>query len=162
MRDGPSVLLTEELVDFVESGVSMLLGTRDANLRPYGVRAMGAIVSADRRRITIFVPTSVAERPLRNLRDNGSIAVTFTRPSDYQGLQFKGRFIGERPATDADRHLQERYRAALSEQLFVCGIARSITKRYAYWPSVAIEFEPDSIFKQTPGPGAGVAIGGGS
>lgn len=160
MRDGKRVLLTEELVDFVESGVSILLGTRDANLRPFGVRAMGASVSQDRRRITIYVPAAVAERPLINLRENGATAVTFVRPSDYQGLQFKGKFVGDRPSTDADRHVQERYRAALAEQLFVCGIARSTAKRYAYWPSVAIEFEPDSLFKQTPGPNAGAAIGG--
>jgi hypothetical protein len=160
MRDGSKLLpLTDELVDFVESGVSILLATRDANLRPHGVRAMGALVSPDRHRITLYVPSVVAEKALENLRANGAIAATFVRPSDAQGLQFKGRFVAERPATDNERHLQERYRAAFFEQLFFCGVARTTSKRYAYWPSIAVEFEPDSLFKQTPGPGAGAAIG---
>ncbi len=153
------MLLTDELVDFVESGVSILIGTRDANLRPHGVRAMGALVSPDRLRITIFVPSVVAERTLVNLRDNGALAATFVRPSDSQGLQFKGRFLSERPASETERHLQERYRAAFFEQLFFCGVARTTSKRFAYWPSVAIEFEPESLFRQTPGPGAGAPIG---
>ena len=72
-------------------------------------------------------PTSIYGYPI----NNGAIAVSFVRPSDYQGLQFKGRFVGARPSTDADRHLQERYRAAFFEPLLVVGVARCISKRYA-------------------------------
>jgi hypothetical protein len=158
-RPGPKVLLTEELVDFVESGVSILVGTCDAKLRPHGVRAMGAVVSTDRRTITVFVPRAVADRPLADLRENLVVAATFVRPSDHQGLQFKGRLLGHRAATDTERHILERYRAALFEQLFVCGVSRATAKRYAYWPCVALEFEPDALFRQTPGPHAGAAVG---
>jgi hypothetical protein len=35
---GGAVTLPAELVDFVESGVSVLVGTRDARLRPEAVR----------------------------------------------------------------------------------------------------------------------------
>ncbi len=154
-----AALLTEELVDFVESGVSILVGTRNAELRPHGMRAMGATASPDRRRLTIFLPAATSTRTLANLEDNGAIAVTFSRPSDHQSIQLKGRFLGSRPATLEDRFAQERYRAAWFEQLHVCGVARSTSKRWAYWPSVAIEIEIDALFQQTPGPGAGDALG---
>jgi len=154
----PDAPLTPEIVDFVESGVSTLVGTRDANLRPHGVRAMGAIVSSDRRRVTVFLPTVTSARALADLRDNGAIAITFSRPSDHQGIQLKGRVVGTRPATDEDRFVQERYRAAWFEQLHMIGVPRATSKRWAHWPAIAVELEVDALFLQTPGPGAGEAI----
>lgn len=156
MREAP---LTDELVDFLESGVSILVGTRNAELRPHGMRAMGAIASSDRRRVTIFLPAATAALTVENVRDNGAVAVTFSRPSDHQSMQLKGRSVATREAAGDDRYVLERYRAAWFEQLHVCGVARSTSKRWAYWPAVAIEIEVDSLFQQTPGPGAGGALG---
>jgi hypothetical protein len=43
-----AVRLSEELAEFVEGGLSMLVGTRDAALRPKVERAVGAVVGAER------------------------------------------------------------------------------------------------------------------
>ena len=153
MRDGK---LTADIVDFVESGVSILVGTRNAQLRPIGTRAMGARTKGDR--VTIFVPTITSERTLANLRDNGAIAVTFTRPSDHLSIQLKGRFVSSREASAEDLLLQQQYRAAFMEQLYVVGVARAASKQYAYTPAIAIDFDVDSVFQQTPGPGAGACL----
>jgi hypothetical protein len=150
--------LTDELVDFVESGVSILVGTRDRELRPHGTRAMGAI-AVGRTRVTIFLPVACAERAVADLKDNGAIAITFSRPSDHVSIQLKGKSVGSRDATIEDRFVQERYRAAFFEQLQVCGVSRSNAKRFAYFPSVAIDVEIDSVFQQTPGPHAGHVLG---
>jgi hypothetical protein len=117
---------------------------------------MGARAKGDR--VTIFVPTITSERTLENLRDNGAIAVTFTRPSDHLSMQLKGRFVSSREATNDDRMLQEQYRAAFMEQLYVVGVARWASKRYAYTPAIAIDFDVDAVFRQTPGPGAGACV----
>jgi hypothetical protein len=71
-----------ELVDLVESGVSILVGTRDASLRPASIRGVGACVASDRRQITVYLPQSTSHKAVENLRDNGEIAVAFARPFD--------------------------------------------------------------------------------
>ncbi len=147
--------LTGEVVDFIESGVSILVGTRDAGLRPACTRAMGAAMDAARAVLTIYLPEPTAARALANLRDNAQIAVTFSRPMTHRSLQIKGICTGVRPSTDADRLVQERYRAGYAEQLQVVGVRRAVSSRLAYWPSVAVDVAIGDVFVQTPGPGAG-------
>jgi len=46
------VQLAKELVELIEGGVSMQLGTRDKDLRPEVLRAVGVTVGADRSTLT--------------------------------------------------------------------------------------------------------------
>ncbi len=151
--------IPEELVDFVESGVSILVGTRDAELRSDATRAVGARVSTDRAQVTIFLALQGAKRALANVANNGQIAVGFSRPFDHYSIQIKGGVTEQRPATDAERVVPERYHAAYVDQLYMVGMPRSITKRFIVWPSVAVTLDVHEIFVQTPGPGAGKRIG---
>lgn len=147
--------LTEDLVDFVESGVSILIATRDADRIPDALRGVGARVHDDRRHFTVLLPEATGARAVENLRDNGAIAVTFSRPTDHQGVQLKGQMVAIRPSGDVERMITERYRAAFFEQLYVVGVPRTTSRRLAYWPSVAVDVRVDAVFRQTPGPGAG-------
>jgi hypothetical protein len=148
-------LISEELASFLESGISILVGTRDADRRPAAMRAMGATVAPDRRSVAIHLPESTSARTLANLRDNGRIAVTFSRPRDHRSIQIKGRVVESRPSTEADRSRQERYSAALVDELETVGMARSTTGRLSYWPSVTVQVVVEERFDQTPGPAAG-------
>jgi hypothetical protein len=78
-------------MDLVESGVSILVGTRDEQLRPVSVRGVGARVSSDRRSVTVYLPEATSQKPVENLRANGEIAVAFSRPFDNLAVQIKGR-----------------------------------------------------------------------
>jgi hypothetical protein len=151
--------LTGEVVDFIESGVSILVGTRDARLRPACSRAMGAKVDAAHDRVTIHLPQSSSARTLANLRDNAQIAVTFSRPLTHRSLQLKGVCTEVRAGTEADRSAQEQYRAAYVEQLQLVGVPRALSTRLSFWPSVAVEITVRDLFVQTPGPGAGRRLG---
>ena len=82
-------------------------------------------------------------------------AVTFSRPLTHYSIQVKGVASGVRPSTEADRVVQERYRAAYTEQLHAVGLPRAVAKRIAWWPSVAIDISVRDLFVQTPGPSAG-------
>jgi hypothetical protein len=144
-----------ELAELFESGVSVLVGTRDASLRPEATRATGAMVHPDRRRITIFIPVSVAERALANLEDNGQIAVGFSSLLDHKTMQVKGRVEETRPALEGEREIISRYHAAYAEVLYMVGIPKSLVRLLNVWPSMAVTFEVTDIFHQTPGPGAG-------
>ncbi|MEA2752320.1 MAG: hypothetical protein QOI41_6463, partial [Myxococcales bacterium] len=154
--------ISEELASFLESGISILVGTRDAQRRPTAMRAMGASVAADRRTVTIFLPEQTAARTLANLalEDGGRIAVTFSRPSDYRSLQIKGRCLGTRRTTEEERTKLESYSAAFVVDLEVVGLARQLTERLTSWPSIALQVAIEDLYEQTPGPGAGQKLDG--
>ena len=147
--------LSEELAEFIESGVSMLVGTRDAALRPDVLRAVGALVGKDRESLTVFLNEQVAERAVANLRDNGKIALTCARPYDHRGIQVKGTMISLREGVEADRVQQERYLAGFVEHLYIVGLPRAVIRQLRIYPSVAVTFAAEDVFVQTPGPGAG-------
>ncbi|MEI9935974.1 MAG: hypothetical protein WDO69_01990 [Pseudomonadota bacterium] len=151
------LVLTAELVEYMESGVSLLVGTRDAALKPASARGFGVEIDAPGRSATVFLPASVATVTLSNLRDNGQIALTFSRGFDHRSLQVKGRVLSVGETNERQRRLQERYFAAFSEGLIFIGHRQKLLRRVRYYPSYALHFQIDSMFDQTPGPGAGRA-----
>jgi hypothetical protein len=154
----PAPPLCREVIELLASGVVMSVGTRDATLMPESAPAMGTRVQRDRRRLTVFVPKAVAAATIANVRDNGQIAINVCRPSDDKSVQIKGRVREVRDATAADQSAQDLQRAALVEQLAIVGLPRAITRRMAWWPSVALEVEVDDVFVATPGPEAGMRL----
>jgi hypothetical protein len=149
------VVLPADLVEFAESGVSVLVGTRDAALRPYATRAFGASVHEGRKGITVYLSETVSQRTLADLRDNPEIAVTFSRPIDHRSIQVKGRVLDIAATTPAQREIQERYLSAWVEQVFVVGLPRAIGRRMQLFPSYAVRIALRELFHQTPGPDAG-------
>jgi hypothetical protein len=156
------VQLPKELVELVEGGASIQVGTRDAGLRPECLRAVGAAVGADRSTLTVYVPAELAARTLANLEHNGAVAVTFSQISNHKSLQVKGKLITLRRSRKNERLLQERWLAAFTEQLHMTGFSRRLGRRLRYWPSLALELEIHELFAQTPGPGAGRRIEAGA
>jgi hypothetical protein len=70
--------IPSELAEFLESGISVLVGSHDARLVPEAVRAVGARIEGSGQELTVFVPDATAGRSLANLRENGRAAVCFT------------------------------------------------------------------------------------
>lgn len=151
-------VLPADLVDFIESGVSILVGTRDASLRPEATRAVGAQVASDRAHVSVFLAERWAARTIADLEQTGVIAVGFSRMFDNYSIQLKGDGAVVREAGDADRLVPERWRAAYVEQLYMGGIPRSLMSRIHVWPAKIVTFAVGDIFVQTPGPGAGARL----
>jgi hypothetical protein len=151
--------LPQEVVDLVESGVSILVGTRDADLRPSTVRGVGARVTGANGSVTVFLPDRTAARAVRNLRDNGQIAVCVSRPFDNLSVQLKGRCTSVQLASEAEREIPEQYAIAFVESMYGIGLPRAVMKRMNHWPAWAVRFDVRELFSQTPGPGAGEAWG---
>lgn len=147
--------LSDEIVELMSSGVDVYVATRDAHLKPESMLAMGLEPHADRSRVTVYLPESLAAATLANLADNGAIAVTLSRPSDLRTLQLKGKCKKIRPSGESDREKQLIFRAALAEQFAFVGVPRSATRRLVWWPSIAVEVQVTDVFVQTPGPRAG-------
>jgi len=115
----------DELKAFIESGVSVVVGTRDEALVPEIVRAWGPHVSEDRRNISLCVPETTSVRTRANLVGNGQIAVAFSLPSNYQTVQLKGRYTGTTEPSIDDLHTVDRHREAFARVNEGLGIPRS-------------------------------------
>lgn len=153
-------LLSAELIAFIESGLSVLVGTRDANLMPETVRGVGVVPRADGRSVRIYIPAANGARTLDNLRDNGHVALTMSRPSTHETVQLKGTVTSVTDAGDHDRALVDRYLATFAEVLSYCGMAQNLTRRLCNWPAAVIDMHVTDVFQQTPGPGAGERLAG--
>lgn len=153
--------LSRELSEFVQSGVSVQVGTRDSALVPEAVRAAGAEVEPGGARLVVFVPVATAERTVANLADNGRIAICFSRIEDHRTIQIKGRASAVVAASDAQRARVDRYRAEFAQNLAFVGLPQRLGFRIASWPCHAVTVEIETIWVQTPGPGAGEALGAG-
>jgi hypothetical protein len=152
-------MITGELVGFLQSGVSVLVGTRDRELVPEASRALGARVEPGGTEISIFLPIATSARTIANLHDNGRIAVCFSRAFDHRSVQLKGRIVAITPANGEDKEVIDVYRGAIAQAWGQLGLPPRITMRMAHWPAHAVRFAVESTFVQTPGPGAGERLG---
>ena len=150
--------ISPELAQFLQSGISILVGSRDARFVPEVARVLGARIEAGGREMTVFVPAATAERTIANARDNGRLAVCFAAV-DHRSYQVKGRLVDVRAADEDDRRLIERYRAALAQHFGSIGLPPKLTYRLSHWPAQAVRLAVEAVFLQTPGPDAGVPLG---
>jgi hypothetical protein len=161
----PAPLLADEHAAFIQGAVSIVVASRDAHNVPSLGRAAGCRVSADRRRVSVFVAPSQAPQLLADIRACGRVAAVFTRPSTNRALQLKAGDARIRPPTAAERKQVARYVEAFGVEVTPLGYnveqARTLF-RYVEGDLVAVEFTPTAAFEQTPGPAAGAAIGAAS
>lgn len=153
-------MIPDRVVEIVDGPAVIQVATRDATLRPAHALAVGAFVHDDRATVTVFVAERRAAQTLANLADNGRIAVACGLVS-HEAYQLKGTYLASRPTTDDEVRRQEAYRAAIlaaMRQVYPEAIAEPLTQRLPYRPGVAITFRVDSVFLQTPGPGAGTRM----
>lgn len=148
-------LISDTLATFIESGLSINVGSRDKNLEPDGGIAWAARVHDDRGQITLYLHRDAAKAMLRNLRKYPEIAVLFERPTNHRACQVKGTFVSSRPAKNAERALVENQSELFSKDLEALGIPRELLTGSEIWPCVAIQLRAAELFEQTPGPGAG-------
>ena len=155
------VSIDDQLKAFLESGVSVLVGTRDSGLNPEITRAWGVRISSDRRSVRLCAPLATSRKTLENLGENGQIAVSFSLPSTYKTIQLKGHCIGTDEPNATDLRAVERHREAFCSLSEGVGFPRHLLD--SFWRAefaaspvlVAIRFHPNEVFDQTPGPKAG-------
>jgi hypothetical protein len=147
------------LADFLESGVVIIMGTRDADLRPHVTRVCGARVSDDRRDVRVFISRSQGDECLGDLRDNGAVAVTFSRPTDYTTYQAKGSLVAIEEVAGDDRAWIANYLERITEVFTHVGFEPRKSARFWLDDLVAVRFRVEHCYSQTPGPGAGAEIG---
>jgi hypothetical protein len=151
-------MLDESLAAFVQEGLAINIGTRNARLEPNGARVTAVRVDADRTTIVAYVPKVAAAPILADLKANGQGALGFARPSDDRACQVKGEFVEAWPATAADRRFVQAQLQGSVAQLGMVGIPPEALACWVTWPCVAIRLRITATFTQTPGPGAGAPL----
>src|SRR5215831_15643516 len=131
MKDSQrAVVISDTMKDFLESGVSVVVGTRDMGLVPEIVRGWGPILSKDRQSISLCVAKAVAARTLDNLSTIGQISVAFTLPTNLQSVQVKGTWIESTEPDTADMTAVEQHREAFTSLNERVGIPRRMMETF--------------------------------
>lgn len=154
----PKPFLDEDLVAFVQGGVSIVAASCDAARTPTLARAVGCHVSTDRRRATILLPSEQSGALVEAVRSSGTLAVVFSQPTTHRTLQLKGGDARVVPLEEEHLDRLDAYPARFSAELEALDYAEHFAHTLvASSPEgvIAIAFSVAEAFTQTPGPDAG-------
>jgi len=154
-------LLPPVLLAMMERGVSVNVASRDAAMRPSVMRAVGSIVTDGGRSITVFVSRRQSRQLVQDIAATGHVAVVFSEPSTHRTVQVKATRATLRNAVAADEPVLERYLASMEHELHLIGHPPEIPRAllaHRLDDVVAVTFEPELAFDQTPGPQAGTRL----
>lgn len=151
----PPAAALQELKELLTLGVSLVVATRDDGLVPAIVRCGGARLGDDGW-VRVAIPLPEGARTVANLEANGAISLTASQPTTYRTLQVKGRRAQRVPWPELSE-VTARHRAALVAEVARVGIDAERARRTWSHRFVAVGFEPEELFDQSPGPLAGLA-----
>ncbi|MCG6193280.1 hypothetical protein LFX25_08500 [Leptospira sp. FAT2] len=150
------MLSQEDMGDLI-GPLSISVATRDGERRPHFARGFGIRLEENQKQMTVLIPNVVVSQCLKDIEDNGQIAVTVAHMSSFQTRQFKGNVIRKSECADSDYELMTAVRNAGSETsaMFFGPKAGEGWGKYILKPATAITFELSELFDQSPGAKAG-------
>jgi hypothetical protein len=156
-------VLSPENISLLESGCGVIIGTVDADGAPHASRGWGiTVVSAEppEVRLLLDLGDTVAAA---NIAGNGRVAVTGGDIRTLHSIQFKGQATPVEPATADDRARAGRYADDFFGDIHaVDGTPYELLDGLRVPGYVACHVRIDELYDQTPGPGAGVRLAGGT
>lgn len=149
--------------EFITGVTSMSIATRDARLVPAVGKAVGCIVSADRRTVTVLIDGEQSARVGADIAAGSPVAVVFSLPATHRTVQIKGERATVAPATPTQQVRARLHVDAIVEHLTPLGYDETALRMlFGFDPDrlLAARFAPMAVFAQTPGPRAGERIAG--
>jgi hypothetical protein len=153
-------VLTTEIVEFCQSGLSIVLASQDSAGRPLVARGLACRINPEGRIRVIY-----RERPnatfQRSVAAGAAVAATFTKPYNHRSIQLKATtadILHTDPLDGPAAHVQTR---RFCRELVDVGYSEAFATGYTNFEPhelAAVEFQPESAFVQTPGPSAGSAL----
>lgn len=156
-RTPRSTLLTPDLMAMAQGGMAVCLGTCSKEGWPRVGTGIGCRILADGT-LRVIVSRIANVELLELLSQGQPLAVTFSTPRDHRSFQVKSSSAVVRPAISDDLPEMDRQTDILRVDLIGLGFPPAVARGYVSFDAqqmVAIEFVPDRVFTQTPGPGAG-------
>jgi hypothetical protein len=154
-------MIPGKIVRFLEQYANLAFaGTRNRDLAPHGHRVSGWRVGADGRGLTAFIAAQFSAGLIESLEENGQFALTVEEFPSHETYQFKGRYLRHRPVQPDEFEIVDRIRERFVRCVrpLFAGAPEEPLKASIPQPSLAVEFEVDEVFLQTPGPGAGTRL----
>lgn len=156
--DAPgTVSLSDEIVDFIESGVSIIVGVVGADGRARGGRALASRVLAGGA-IRLIYPAEGNSAISDTAQSGGPIAVTFSAPMSHRTIQLKAMSTRAEELEAEDLKSLTHQTDAFASVLRAIGYGPSFVRTFCQRRSQSVcvlSFSPNAAFEQTPGPGAG-------
>jgi hypothetical protein len=119
---------------------------------------VGLLSEDDLQAARVFLPVATSGETIVNLADTGRLAVVTTHPIDHCATQLKGSVRVVRPARDDERDFLVRHFEGFGGVLNNIGYPQRLTRSVTLWPAVAVDFQVEEIFEQSPGPKAGTRL----
>jgi hypothetical protein len=148
-------MANERLMRCAEGGMSIVVGSVDANGVATCCRGVAVATSDEFDTVTIYVPVATSQETLANVATTRRLALLCTNPLDHLSIQMKGVSRGVRVAGDAEAPLLKQRLEEWVGVLDAIGVPKHITRSSTHWPAFAIDMSVEEIFDQTPGPKAG-------
>lgn len=146
------------MLDFLGRASVAAASTRDEALVPALHFLSGWRANDDGRTVTCLLATAFTDRLVERLERHRALALTVEVIGPHECYQFKGSYLDSWPAAAADLRVfeacRERFLAAVKRLMGDRFRDESILARFRE-PSLAVRFEVEEIFVQTPGPAAG-------
>lgn len=152
--------LSDEIVAFIESGVSIVIGVVGPDGRARTGRALAARVGRDGTIRLIYTEEGNAAVTVA-AQSGGPIAVTFSAPLSHRTLQIKGFSCRPEQLEPDDEAVSQRQTEAFAAILGVVGHSPTFVRAFSDYrcaPLSVLSFPAQEAFEQTPGPGAGRSL----
>lgn len=144
-------------IAFMQDGVSISLGARDAGLRPSVTRGLGCRVLPDGE-VRVYVDATMSQDLLRDVGDNGQVAVVFSEIVRHRTLQVKAADARVQAPDATDQQAMADYVDRFAAVVVGLGYPEAVPRALlASDPGAraVIACHPHEGFEQTPGPQAG-------
>lgn len=155
-------MLDDDLIAFLESGCSTVVGVVTPSGEPFATRGWGiAVLDAEPATLRVLLGAGALASIGRRVGDVEPFALALTGADvrTLRSVQVKGTAHGLEAVTPADEARSRRYFDAFVEDIIVTdAIPRSLMERLVPADLVACTVEVAEIYDQTPGPGAGAVL----
>lgn len=153
--------LTQDLVDYLSTGLAHQVGACSCDGQPHVVRAL-ALVREDDGRLSVLLSALANPELLQAVQATRQVAVVLSQPTNLRTIQLKG-CDAEVHAAEGPvyRRLLETRGAAFWADVERLGFSRVTLSGWYEVPEgalVRIVFTPYGAWDQTPGPGAGMPM----
>jgi hypothetical protein len=152
--------LSDDIVSFIESGLSIVVGVVGSGGRALTGRALAARVIGDATIRLIYAEEGNAAITA-TAQAGGPIAVTLSAPLSHRTLQIKGFSCRPEELLPEDETSARQQTDAFSAILGSVGHSPAFVDAFSDYRSAALwvlSFPAQEAFEQTPGPGAGRSL----
>ena len=150
-------MIPENVFTVATTGVGHI-GCVSSVLKPFHADALGIACDRKNEEVTCFLNKGSSVKFLENI-DHKSRVSLFVGIISHEAYNLKGEITNLRQVTENDLLLCAEFKKGIYNLYGEMGIPESLADKY--WnklPEVAVVFEVDKIFVQTPGPDAGKQI----